>query len=296
MNLTQIQLFSFTTFSNSSALTIFTQINNTATSILNNSNGKILCVGDSDAFNDSCIVFCDNLVFLNRSINWLLKDKINISVFIHRENASEPLRINQHLSISIHLTSIADPDIFDNLTLYTFLVTPSNRTLYMIFFHTQEGWYNTLYPDRWLNETGSYFLVIYANGPSYVSSYSVEAFILESALPPTHGNSSVDLIWSSELRTLMGIFISLSITGVLVGLFLFQRWQWRRQMTIVELKEKLKRDISNALNEYHLYTKEIEELLHKPQVVDHDKLRLILDKQERTKNLLKKLKKLGKHV
>ena len=295
MNLTKIKLFSFTTFSNFSTLTRFTQYNGEATSILNNSNGKILCVGDSDAFNDSCILSSDNLAFLNRSINWLLKEKINISVFINRENASEPLRINQHLSISIHLTSIDHKDLSNNLTLFTFLITPSNRTLYMIFFHTQEGWYNALYPSQWLNETGPYFLVIHANSPSHASDYAVQVFILESALPPG-GDTSVDRIWSSQIRILIGILIFLSITGVLVGLFLFQRWQWRRQMTIVELKEKLKRDISNALNEYHLFIKEIEELLHEPQVLDQDKLPLILDKQERTKNLLNKLKKLGKHV
>ena len=130
-------------------------------------------MGDCDVFKDSGISSSDNLVFLNRSINWLLKEKINISIFINRENVSEPLRINQHLSISIHLTSIDHQDLSNNLTLFTFLVTPSNRTLYMIFFHTQEGWYNTLYPSQWLNETGSYFLVIYANSPSYVSTYTV---------------------------------------------------------------------------------------------------------------------------
>ncbi|MDD1778478.1 MAG: EscU/YscU/HrcU family type III secretion system export apparatus switch protein, partial [Candidatus Helarchaeota archaeon] len=225
---------------------------------------------------------------------WLLKEKINISSFINRENASEPLRINQHLSISIHLTSIDHQDLSNNLTLFTFLVTPSNRTLYMIFFHTQAGWYNALYPSQWLNETGSYFLVVYANSPSHTTVYAVQELTLESALPSGR-DTSIDLAWFSEMRILIGFLIFLSITGVFVGLFLFQRWQWRRQMTIVELKEKLKRDISNALNEYHLFIKETEELLH-TQVVDHDKLRLILDKQGRTKNLLKKLKKLGKHI
>ena len=293
-NLTTIQLFSFTTFSNTSTLTRFTQYNGEATSLLNDSNGKILCMGDCDAFKDSGISSSDNLAFLNRSLNWLLKEKINISIFINRENASEPLRINQHLSISIHMTSIDHQDLSNNLTLFTFLVTPSNRTLYMIFFHTQAGWYNALYPSQWLNETGSYFLVVYANSPSHTTVYAVQELTLESALPPGR-DTSIDLAWFSEMRILIGFLIFLSITGVFVGLFLFQRWQWRRQMTIVELKEKLKRDISNALNEYHLFIKEVEELLH-TQVVNHDKLRLILDKQGRTKNLLKKLKKLGKHV
>jgi hypothetical protein len=294
--LTEIKLFSFNSFSNYSTLTRFTQYDNLATSILNNSYGKILCVGDSSAFNDSCISTADNLPFLNQSINWLLKDKINISVFINKQNASEPLRANQHLSISIHLTSYIGNELYNNLTLFSLLITPSNRTLYMIFFHTKEGWYNTLYLSQWLNETGSYFLVIYANSPSQVSTYVVQELILETALPPSDGNTSLNRAWSTPLRVLIGILIALSLTGVLVGVFLYQRWQWRRQMTIVELKEKLKREISNVLSEYHLYMREIEELFHKPQVLDHDKLRMILDKQERTKNLLNKLKKLGKQL
>ena len=42
--------------------------------------------------------------------------------------------------------------------------------------------------------------------------------------------------------------------------------------------------------------KEIEELITKPGVIDPDKLRMVLDKQERKKELLDKLKKLGKKV
>jgi len=297
-DLSAIKLFSFTTFSNFSSLVKFTQYQNEATCILNNSHGKILCIGDSSIFNDSCILSADNFRFLNQSINWLLKEKINISVFINKEDASAPLRMNQHLSISIHLTTINGSELYQNLTLYCLLITPSNRMLYMIFFliREKEGWYNTLYLSQWLNETGSYFLIIYVDSPSQISTYSVQELILEPALPPSEGKGSLNRIWASPLRILIGILIALAITGVLVGTFLYQRWQWRRQMTIVELKEKLKRDISNVLSEYQLYMREIEEFLRKSQVMDTEKLRMILDKQERSKNLLKKLKKLGKHV
>lgn len=293
--LTGIQLHSFVTFQNLSALTIFTEYSNEPTLLLNESFGKVLCIGDSSLFNDTLLHEADNLPFINQSINWLLKEKINISIIINQENASEPLRINQHLSITMHLTSINGTDLTDNLTLLTYLITPSNRTLYMIFFYVQDGWYNTIYLDEWLNETGTYFLVIYANNPSQVSSYFTQELTLEDALPVDE-DPTIDRPWATDFQILLGIIIAFIITNIIMGIFFYQRRQWHRKMKIVELKEKMQREISNLLSEYQLYVNEIDELLKKPKIRDPDKLRMILDMQERKQELLNKLKKLGKKV
>ncbi|MFX1295522.1 MAG: hypothetical protein ACFFD2_11825, partial [Promethearchaeota archaeon] len=295
-NLTQIKLYTFTTFQNFSTSTIFTQYNNKPTLLLNDSLGKILCIGDSSLFNASCIAAADNFQFLKNSINWLLKDKINISIIINKENESEPLRISQNLLISIHVTLKNGSELFNNLTLYTFLFTPSNQCLYMIFFHVQEGWYNTIYFDNLLNETGSYFLVIYANSPSEVSIYATQHLILEEAQPSDDGDSDVHQNRTTRRQILFGMLTALTITFIIVGILFYQRHQWRRQMSIIDLKEKLQREISNLLSEYHLYIKEHEQLLQESKVLDPDKLRMVLDSQERKKDLIKKLKKLGKNV
>ncbi len=294
LNLTKINLYSFVTFQNYTKTTIFTSYNGSPTFILNDEQGKVLCIGDSSLFNASCISEMDNFRLLNNSINWLLNEKINISVFIH--NNSEYLYANQHLSLSIHLTSKNGTDLFENLTLFTYLITPSNRCLYMIFFRVQSGWYNTLYLGEWLNETGPYLLVIYANSPSKVTTYYVQELIFNEPIPPIDGDTDINQRWATRRQIFLGVIIALVITSVILLIFLVQRRQWRRQMTIVELKEKLKRDISNLLSEYHLYVKEIEDLLQKPKIREPDKLRMILDKQERKKELLKKLRKLGKNV
>ncbi|HUX99618.1 MAG TPA: S8 family serine peptidase [Candidatus Deferrimicrobium sp.] len=296
IGLNKIVLYNFITFQNSSVLTIFTEYNTEPTLLLNNSIGKILCIGDSSLFNDSCISNADNFLFLNNSINWLLKEKINITIIINKENQSEPLRVGEHLSISIHLTSIEGIDVSTNLTLFTFLVTPSNHIIYMIFFHVIDGWYNTLFLAEWLNETGPYSLIIYAKSPSKMTTYAIEDLILEDAIPPSNEDPSIHRNWATNLRILLGVLIALIVTIIILGVLVHQRRRWRRQMTIVELKEKMKREIANLLSEYHLYIKEIEEVLHKTKILDQDKLRMILDKQERSKELLDKLKKLGQVV
>ncbi len=293
-NLTQIGFYSFTTFQNTSKQTIFLEYNTEATFILNDTFGKILGIGDSSLFNDSHIAKLDNFHLLNNSINWLMKEKINITLIIN-SNKTSPLRINQHLSISIHLTSINGTDLSQNLTLFTYLITPSNKTLYMIFFGVQDGWYNSLYLDSWLNETGTYFLIIYADNISLISSYEVQQFELLESLPPEE-DPTIDRSWISFLQLTIGAIIAGVLSLIIIGIILYQRRQWHRKMTIVELKEKMQREISNLLSEYHVYVRELEELLQKSKVLDPDKLRIILDKQERKKNLLKQLRKLGKKV
>ncbi len=295
LNLNEIQLHSFITFQNSSPLSVFTEYSNEPTLLLNDSFGKVLCIGDSSLFNDTFITEVDNLPFLNNSIHWLLKEKINISLFINPNNASEPLRIDQYLSILVQLTSINGTGLTENITLFTYLITPSNRILYMIFFHVQDGWFNTIYLDKWLNETGTYFLVIYANSPSQISSYITLELILEGARPDPD-EPPVGRNWATDSQILIGIIIAVIITNILMGIFFYQRRQWHRKMTIVELKEKMQREISNLMSEYHLYLKELEELLNKPKIRDPDKLRMILDMQERKKELLDRLKKLGKKL
>ncbi len=294
--LTEIEFETFVTFQNSSAQTILTQYISEASTLLNDSTNKLLCTGDSTLFATSGLLQADNLPFLNNSLNWLLEDKINITVIINQQNASEPLRINEHLSISIHLTTYNGTELSNNLTLFTFLITPSNRTLYMPFFHVQAGWYNTLYLDSWLNETGVYLLGIYANSPAEVTQYAITTLTLATAAPPADEDPSIDQKWASVRRVFFGMMIAIFITTVLVSLFLYQRLQWRRQMSIVELKEKLQREISNLLSEYQLYISEIDALIKKPEIIDPDKLRMVLDMQDRKKELLKTLKKLGKKV
>jgi len=295
-NLTELELSSFVTFQNISAQTILTQYKGEPSVILNSSTGKLLCVGDSSLFNSSCLHKANNFQFLNASLNWLLQEKINITIIIHRENASTPLKINQHISISIHITTIDGTDLLNNLTLFTFLITPSNRSFYMIFFHVQNGWFNTIYPENWLNETGTYFLGIFANSPAEVTNYATQFLILDAAPPPSDENPSVNLQWATTRQILLGVLIAIVITFALLGLFLYQRRRWHHQMIIIELKEKLQREISNLLSEYQLYINELNELVKKPKILDPDKLRMILDIQDRKKNLLDKLKKLRKKV
>jgi len=73
-----------------------------------------------------------------------------------------------------------------------------------------------------------------------------------------------------------------------------------REIQSINLNEKelvgLKREVSNIMSEYHLYIKETDEVLDKSEINDPDKLRMILDSQERQKDLLEKLKKFGKQV
>jgi hypothetical protein len=297
-NLTRIRLYTFVTFLNLSVTTLFTQYNGEPTILVNDTLGKILCVGDSSLFNASCITELDNFQFLNNSLNWLLKDTINISIIINKNNESAPLRIGEHLSISIHITSNKGLDLFNNLTLFSCLITPSNRLLYMIFFQVQidRGWYNTLYLDGWLNETGTYYLVIYANSPSQTSSYGIQQLVLEDAAPPDDDKPPIPQEWATWFQNFLGMLIALIITNIIVGILLYRRRQWKKQMTIVEYKEKLKREVSNIMSEYHLYIKETDEVLDKSEINDPDKLRMILDSQERQKDLLEKLKKFGKQV
>ncbi len=295
-DISQIRLYSFVTFENSSNSTILTSYNNEPTILINDSFGKLLCVGDSSLFNSTCIFDADNFPFLNNSINWLLQEKINISIYFNKENQSETLRLGRHLSLSIHLTLIDGSEFSGNSTLYSVLITPSNRLIYMILFHVQAGWYNTIYLSEWLNETGSYNLIIYANSPSKVSSYAIEEFILEESSPTSTQDPNVDLNWARRRWVFWGMITAFIITNIIIGIFFYQRRQWKRQMSIMEIKEKLKREISNLLSEYKLYVKEIEELLAKKEVFEPDKLKMVLDKQERKKQLLDKLKKLGKKV
>ncbi|MHA1322235.1 MAG: S8 family serine peptidase [Candidatus Helarchaeota archaeon] len=293
-NVAQITLHNFITFKNTTKTIIFTQYESQPTFLMENSTGKILCIGDSTLFDDFSIDLFDHRQLLFNSINWLLKEKINITLHINHNN-SEPLRVGDHLSISIHLTSINGTALISNLTLYTFLIMPSNRTLYMIFFPVEDGWYNSLYLNSWLNETGSYFLVVSANSPFYTSSYYTLSLTFEGATPPPE-NPAINRNWATFNQILYGILIALIITNVLLGIFLYQRNRWRRKMMIAELKEKMKREITNLLSEYHLYVKELETLLEKEKLLASDKLRMILDKQDRKKELLKKLKKIGKKV
>lgn len=294
MNLTQIELDSFVSFTNTTNVNIFSVYNDEPIFLSTGVSNKILCIGDSRLFSDSSLYSSDNLYLLNNSLNWLLKDKINITLQLNHDFA-DPLRIGEHLSLSVHITSIYGTALSENLTLYTYLITPSKRILFMIFFPVQDGWYNSIYLGSWLNETGPHFLVVYANSPAHISCYETQNLTVFAAkLPPE--DPALNRDWANNRRILFGALIALAITNIIMGIFFYQRLQWRRKMTIVELKEKIKRDISNLLSEYHLYVKELEDILQKPIILEPDKLRMVLDKQDRKKDLLTKLKKLGKNL
>jgi serine protease AprX len=266
----------------------------TVIAAVNVSYGKLLVIGDSSIFAGSHINLLDNSRLAINAINWMLENRMILSVEVSSPNPGGILYIGDNLYASIHVTDVHGSDISSNLTIYTIFVLPNGTIFPMFAFHYNEGWYTTFFFTYFTNQTGDYTMIIYADAPNYTTTHYVYNFKVEPArliIAPLFYFPQA----SREYAIFSFAFIGL-ITLIAGSAYLLERRRLHKRTLIPELSRDLRNTIRNTVNEVRAVNKEIDRELSQKDIDDFDRIRIIHEKLRKLRKVLDKAKKVAEKV
>ena len=151
-------------------------------------NSKILLVGDSDLFTNAHLTSQNNSQFVLTSFQWLMSNTIKIQVEIYSNYSSDIIYLGDkvHISINVLVPNGSKP-VSSKAILAAAIIFP-NKTIYYNYFsfYLRDGWHTMFFLTDIANQTGWYNLILFVKHVSGVSLYntSIPAFYVNASAAP----------------------------------------------------------------------------------------------------------------
>ena len=183
-------------------------------------NSKLLVVGDSDLFAIEYLYSQNNSQFAINCFQWLMSTTIKMQVRIYSNITSESIHLGEkvHISINILIPNASKPVSTEASILAAAIVFP-NKTIYYHYFsfYLREGWHTMFFFTSIANQTGWYSVTIFSKHVAGVSLYntSIPAFYVNASLqggPP----EAVDPPPGASFPPSAGVIALWSVTLILL--------------------------------------------------------------------------------
>jgi hypothetical protein len=179
-------------------------------------NSKILVVGDSDLFTLSHLSAQNNSQFALNCFQWLMSDTIKMQVQIY-SNFSNSIHLGEKVHISINiLFPNASKTVNTKASIVAAAIIFPNTTIYYhyFFFYLREGWHTMFFFSSIANQTGWYSIIIFVKHVAGVSFYntSIPKFYVNTSLQGGSKEEPVNPPPEASFPPLIGVVCLWSIT------------------------------------------------------------------------------------
>ena len=274
----------------------FAWVNGTPVGAYQHSSHRELYVfGCSAAFSNGYIKRFDNEEFANKTIHYLFRKTVEITVHPTGGNGSV-FTLNQHAGFFVDVKNSTGHGV-EGLEMYCIYQLANGSELFFVVFEVTDGRYGTFIFSNWtggITEDSNTFTIIVFTMPSnYSSSMAFLRFTYIEAPEEPPPQPEPDYILFMTLQIVIACVIFL----VVLLAYVTRQVRRRRRMRTPSLDEQVIRRIDNALNTTHALIRELEWILTSHRLDRLDKLRFIDDEMSsRLNRTLQTLRELAKEA
>lgn len=137
-------------------------------------NSKILLLGDSDLFSNAYLSSQNNSELLLTSFQWLISDTLKMDVHIYSNYSSNIIYLGEKVHISINvLVPNGSKSINSKAFLAASIIFPNGTPYYNYFsFYLRDGWHSMFFLTDIANQSGWYSIIIFVQHTAGVSFYN----------------------------------------------------------------------------------------------------------------------------
>jgi hypothetical protein len=138
-------------------------------------NSKILLIGDSDLFSNSYLSAENNSNFLLNSFRWLMSDTVKIQVQIYSNYSSDKIYVGDKIHIIINvLVPNGSIPVNSRAIIAAAIIFPNKTIFYNYYsFYLRNGWHTMFFFTSIANQSGEYSLRLFIKHVAGVSLYNI---------------------------------------------------------------------------------------------------------------------------
>ncbi len=272
--------------------------------LANYGHGKVLAIGDNDIFKPSYLQRDDNLQFTRQILQWGLSNYYQMGIEI--SSSIIPVSSQAYIDISFsNYDQLQNSQLFSSGFLFTSVYFNDkgdlvNASLYNIktpllpLFSTEPGHYATYFDTKWVDDLGTYYILIIIDHPAGASELTylplsvvlgpVNPHIIQYRIPHPPYPHFIDII---------GVF---GIVVLLSGLYFYNQQKNKTRLQIIPLQGDYLNLAKTRLYEGETLFKLMLQGINKTDVEEIERIRFLLSNQRRVIKFFKDLNQFGETI